>query len=68
MTNKRKIKSKKIAFLVPAYNEETVIASTIRYLLKLAPKEDIFVINDGSKDRTASVAKKFKVNVLIVIT
>lgn len=64
--NRKVIKSKKIAFLVPAYNEETVIVSTIKYLLKLAPKEDIFVIDDGSKDATAKVAKKYIENVLTI--
>jgi poly-beta-1,6-N-acetyl-D-glucosamine synthase len=63
---KRKIKSRKIAFLVPAYNEETVIVSTIRYLLKVAPKKDIFIIDDGSKDNTAKVAKKYISNVLTI--
>ncbi len=63
---KRIIKSRKIAFLVPAYNEETVITSTIRYLLKVAPQEDIFIIDDGSKDNTAKVAKKLVKNVLTI--
>lgn len=61
-----KPKSKKIAFLVPAYNEETVISSTIKYLLKIAPKEDIYVVDDGSKDNTAAVAKKQISNVLTI--
>lgn len=63
---KRIIKSRKIAFLVPAYNEETVIASTIRYLLKIAPQEDIFIVDDGSLDKTAEVAKKYLKNVLTI--
>lgn len=62
----KKPKSKKIAFLVPAYNEETVITSTIRYLLKLAPKEDIYIVDDGSKDKTARVARKFVKNVITI--
>jgi len=45
-----------VAILVPCHNEEKVIASTLHAFLALdypAEKLEIFVINDGSTDRTA---------------
>ena len=47
----------KLVALIPAYNEEAVIAQTIQSILDagMHPK-DIIVINDCSKDRTAEIA------------
>lgn len=53
-----------IAIITPAHNEEMVIESTISSLLEIAPKERIHIISDGSKDRTADLARSFGVNVL----
>lgn len=48
-----------IAVLVPAYNEETVIAKTVQTLLgsTIAKRLTIIVIDDGSSDRTAEVVR-----------
>jgi len=47
---------KKIFVLIPAWNEETKIASVIGNL-KTAGYGNILVVNDGSKDNTTAVAK-----------
>ena len=48
-----------ISVLVPAYNEETTIAGSIRSLLQLSYSEyEIVVVNDGSKDATIDVLRK----------
>jgi cellulose synthase/poly-beta-1,6-N-acetylglucosamine synthase-like glycosyltransferase len=48
-----------ISLLVPAYNEEATIASSIRSLLQLSYSEyEIIAINDGSKDKTLAVLIK----------
>jgi peptidoglycan-N-acetylglucosamine deacetylase len=48
-----------VAVLIPAYNEEKVIARTIRSVLHSTyPKLRVVVIDDGSSDRTAEVASK----------
>jgi cellulose synthase/poly-beta-1,6-N-acetylglucosamine synthase-like glycosyltransferase len=58
--------AKKIPFvtiLVPAYNEETTIKGTVFSLLNLDyPKDkiEIIVIDDGSKDKTLEIVKKFE--------
>lgn len=43
-----------VSILVPAYNEEVGVVSTVRSLLALEyPEKEIIVIDDGSKDETA---------------
>jgi poly-beta-1,6-N-acetyl-D-glucosamine synthase len=56
--------AKDVAAIVPAHNEELVIAKTITSLLPLVPWSNIFVISDGSVDKTAEIARSFHVNVL----
>jgi len=48
-----------ISVLVPAYNEETTIAGTVRSVLQLTyPEFEIIVINDGSRDGTLEVLQR----------
>ena len=54
----------KIAFLVPAHNEEKVISSTLESLLKITDKKHIYVVDDGSQDQTLEIAKLYTQNVL----
>jgi cellulose synthase/poly-beta-1,6-N-acetylglucosamine synthase-like glycosyltransferase/spore germination protein YaaH/peptidoglycan/xylan/chitin deacetylase (PgdA/CDA1 family) len=50
--------SPRVAVLIPAYNEEKVIVRTIRSVLNSDyPNLRIIVIDDGSSDRTAEVAR-----------
>ncbi|PRO66671.1 glycosyl transferase [Alkalicoccus urumqiensis] len=43
-----------VSVLVPAYNEELGVVSTVRSLLALEyPEYEVIVINDGSKDETS---------------
>ncbi|KJK36492.1 bi-functional transferase/deacetylase [Streptomyces variegatus] len=47
-----------VTVLVPAYNEEAGIGSTLRSLLESTHRElQIIVIDDGSSDRTADIAE-----------
>jgi cellulose synthase/poly-beta-1,6-N-acetylglucosamine synthase-like glycosyltransferase len=49
----------RVAVLIPAYNEETVIVRTIRSVLNSDYKNlHVIVIDDGSSDDTAEVARK----------
>jgi glycosyltransferase involved in cell wall biosynthesis len=50
--------------IVPAYNEAGAIASTIADLRLHAPGFDVVVVDDGSTDRTAAVARATGVHVL----
>jgi len=63
----RRIDSQKFEFpgvsiLIPAHNEEKVIAYTLEAMLKLEyppDRLDILVINDGSEDGTAAIVERF---------
>jgi len=53
----------KVSIIIPAYNEEETISKTIESLLNLNyPKKklEIIVVNDGSKDKTLEVAKRYE--------
>src|SRR3989344_769628 len=55
---------KKISIVIPAYNEEKRIGKTLQrcleYIKLKKDKFEIIVVNDGSKDKTAEIVKKFK--------
>jgi poly-beta-1,6-N-acetyl-D-glucosamine synthase len=55
---------KKLCFIVPAHNEAMVLEYTINSILKLVPKEDIYIVSDGSIDQTVNQALNFTPNVL----
>lgn len=44
--------------IMPAWNEEEAIAATIRELRDTVANADLLVVNDGSRDRTAEVARR----------
>lgn len=51
--------------VVPAYNEELVIKGTLLAIIAAGAKpEDIYVVDDNSKDKTGEIAKALGVTVL----
>ncbi|MFH1511076.1 MAG: glycosyltransferase family 2 protein [Candidatus Woesearchaeota archaeon] len=48
----------KVVVTIPAYNEERTIGSVINGIRDLKKDYTVFVLDDGSKDGTADVAKK----------
>ena len=48
---------KKIAILIPCYNEEKTIKKVITDFHKELPEADIYVYDNNSKDKTAEIAK-----------
>ena len=49
-----------VSILIPAYNAEEFIADTIRSAIAQTwPRKEIIVVDDGSTDRTAEIARKF---------
>ncbi|WP_227938450.1 glycosyltransferase family 2 protein [Alkalihalobacillus deserti] len=48
-----------VSYIIPAFNEEGRIANTLEALRGLSLSSEIIVVNDGSTDRTAEIAKLF---------
>jgi len=52
-----------VSIIIPAYNEEKIIGETLIMLLKECSIEnvsfEIIVVDDGSTDQTAVIAKKW---------
>lgn len=57
----------RIAVLIPVFNEELVIAGTIKALTSAdVDKRDIYIVDDKSTDKTAEIARAAGVNVFTV--
>jgi len=58
---KREKKFSSITVIIPAHNEERYIAECIESVLdaKFDGKKEVIVVDDGSKDRTLSIVKKY---------
>ena len=48
----------KTLVVMPAYNEEAALPHTVATLQALPPGFDILIVNDGSRDRTGTVAEE----------
>ena len=56
-----------ISIIIPAYNEEKVIANTIEGLLETKyPKKEIIFVDDGSLDKTLDIAMQYKDKIKIL--
>jgi len=54
----------KTLVLVPSYNEESNLPRTLTSLLDVVTRDDVLVIDDGSSDRTSTIARQAGVNLL----
>ncbi|HEX8206297.1 MAG TPA: glycosyltransferase, partial [Solirubrobacteraceae bacterium] len=54
----------KLLAIVPAYNESGAVAGTISEIHRHAPGFDVVVVDDGSTDGTAAVARRAGARVL----
>ncbi len=50
--------SERVLIIIPAYNEEACIAKVIFGIRKVVPDADILVVDDGSGDSTAALARR----------
>lgn len=58
-----------VSILIPAYNSEEWIADTIQSAIgQTWARKEIIVVDDGSKDRTAEVARRFVSNEVVVVS
>jgi dolichyl-phosphate beta-glucosyltransferase len=62
----------KISIIIPSYNEEKRIGKTISRILSYLKKKrfnyEIIIVDDGSKDNTRNIVKKFLKNKNIILT
>jgi len=56
-----------VTVIIPAYNEEKTIGEVIRVVKEVDLIDNIIVVSDGSKDRTAEIAKTYGVEVIELI-
>jgi O-antigen/teichoic acid export membrane protein/glycosyltransferase involved in cell wall biosynthesis len=57
-----------VSVLIPAHNAEEWIADTIRSALAQTwPRTEIIVVDDGSTDRTVSIAQRFESQNVVVV-
>ncbi|MGE5543956.1 MAG: glycosyltransferase family 2 protein, partial [Bacillota bacterium] len=54
----------RVVAIVPAYNEEERLASTLQAIQEIPEIDLVRVVNDGSTDRTLSVAQEAGVEVV----
>ena len=57
------LKKLKLSIIIPAYNEENTVGQVLQNLDKLelpTIQKEILVIDDGSRDKTASIVRKFE--------
>ena len=58
-----------VSILIPAYNVEEWIAESLRSAMEQTwPRKEIIVVDDGSRDRTAEVARRFASNEVAVVS
>jgi len=66
------MEKKKISIIIPAYNEARIIKQTlyevVEFLDKTKIQAEILVVDDGSKDSTATIAREIKDKRLTVIS
>jgi glycosyltransferase involved in cell wall biosynthesis len=59
-------KHNEVTVIVAAYNEEEVILNTIKSLSLIVPAENIIIVDDGSKDRTSELVRKYAPKVTLL--
>lgn len=66
LQNKEKLREayQRICVVIPAYNAESTIEEVVMRTRKIDPQIKIIVVDDGSKDRTAELARKAHAEVI----
>ena len=54
------MKKKSVTIIIPAFNEENAIGSTVQRIKELKHEFEIIVVNDGSTDKTGEILSKIK--------
>jgi glycosyltransferase involved in cell wall biosynthesis len=58
-----------VSIIIPAYNAEEWLGETVQSALNQTwPRKEIIIINDGSRDRTVEVARRFASKTVTVVS
>ena len=57
MEEAKAVRTQRIVAVIPAHNEEECLATTLRELAEVRPDVDAVIVDDGSTDRTARIAR-----------
>jgi len=58
-----------VSILIPAYNAQDSLADTIRSAIAQTwPRKEIIIVDDGSRDRTLEIARRFSSPSTVVVT
>lgn len=63
---KQLYRNKKIAVIVPCYNEELSVAAVINQFRESLPEAEIHIFDNNSKDKTAEIAREHGAHVQLV--
>lgn len=55
---------KDISVIIPVYNEEKSIKNAVRMVRKTCPQSELIIVDDGSSDKTAEIARSLKVKLI----
>lgn len=58
------MKSTKVTLIIPAHNEANNIPAVLKVVTKIKEIDEIIVIADACQDKTADIARQFKVKVI----
>ncbi|MFA5095312.1 MAG: glycosyltransferase [Candidatus Paceibacterota bacterium] len=58
----------KVTVIVAAHNEENTILNTINSLSHIIPLQNIIIVDDGSKDKTAELVRTRAPEILLILT
>jgi GT2 family glycosyltransferase len=56
--------NKKVAAIVPAFNEEANVGDVLKVLLNSKDVSEVILVDDGSKDKTSEIGKRLGVKVI----
>src|ERR1700735_4427253 len=58
-----------VSIIIPAYNAEEWIADTVQSAIgQTWPHKEIIIVDDGSRDRTAEIARRFASKRVLVVS
>src|SRR3989344_7357351 len=52
-----------LSVIIPAYNEERFIATTLNRVFNLPPAKEVIIVNDGSTDDTGDIINKVAIEI-----